>query len=223
MLIYRFRERASSMAKNGKIKRTGPPIRRPNEETRGREWLTAKEVDKLRRAASMLGRHGERDSTMILEAFRHGLRVSELVAWRWDQVDLDAGTVYVSRRKGSKSGMHTLERDEIAALKKLAPLKDRTGVVFRSEREGPISESAFFKLLTRAAKQAEFDFPVHPHMLRHACGFELARAGKTTRLIQDWLGHRNIQHTVRYTEMDPDRFRTAKMWGGSANTKDEDE
>jgi integrase len=211
------------MAKKAKRGGKGPPIRRPNAETRGREWLRAKEVDKLRRAASMLGRHGERDSTMILEAFRHGLRVSELVAWRWDQVDLDAGTVYVSRKKGSKSGMHTLERDEIAALKRLAPPKDRTGFVFRSERDGPLSESAFFKLLLRAAKQAEFDFPVHPHMLRHACGFELARAGHPTRMIQDWLGHRNIQHTVRYTENDPERFRQAKMWGGSTKAKDEED
>lgn len=210
------------MAKKPKSKRTGPPVRRPNAEMRGREWLTAKEVDKLRRAASMMGRHGERDSTMILVAFRHGLRVSELIAWRWDQVDLDAGTVYVTRVKGSKSGTHTLERDEIVALKRLAVPKARNGVVFRSEREGPISESAFFKLLARAGKQAELAFPVHPHMLRHACGFELARAGKTTRLIQDWLGHRNIQHTVRYTENDPDRFRQAKMWGGSTSEKDED-
>jgi type 1 fimbriae regulatory protein FimB/type 1 fimbriae regulatory protein FimE len=198
--------------------RDGPPRKSPNAQVRGREYLTEDEVDRLRKAAARLGRHGHRDATLILAGFRHGLRVSELVSWQWDQVDLDSGTVYIRRRKGSKSGMHTLERDEVTALKKLAPApRERTGPVFRNERGGPLSESGFFKILARAGVEAGLAFPVHPHMLRHACGFELTRAGHPTRMIQEWLGHRNIQHTVRYTELDPERFRKAKMWNRSGS------
>lgn len=195
----------------------GPPKKPRNDDVRGREYLTEDEVDRIRKAAARLGRHGHRDATMILEGFRHGLRVSELVGWQWDQVDLQAGTVYIRRRKGSKSGVHPLERDEIKALKTLAPpARDRHGPVFRNERGGPLSESGFFKILARAAAAAGLSFPVHPHMLRHACGFEMTRAAHPTRIVQDWLGHKNIQHTVRYTELDPERFRKGKggPWGG---------
>ena len=55
--------------------------------------------------------------------------------------------------------------------------------------------------------RAEMPFPVHPHMLRHGCGYALANAGHDTRALQAWLGHKNIQHTVRYTELAPDRFK----------------
>jgi integrase len=83
--------------------RPAPPRKPKNEDVRGREYLTGEEVDRLRRAAAGLGRHGHRDTTMILVAFRHGLRVAELVALRWDQVDLTRKTIYVRRRKGGKS------------------------------------------------------------------------------------------------------------------------
>jgi integrase len=198
-------------------KRTAPPPRRPNAETRDREWLSEDEVNRLRRAAGRAGRNGLRDATMILVAYRHGLRVSELSAWRWESIDLDAGTVFVKRVKGSKPGMHTLERDEVSALKRLAPSsRERTGPVFRTDRGGPMSPSGFFKVLARAGAAAGLSFPVHPHMLRHACGYELTRAGKATRVIQDWMGHKNIQNTVRYTELDPGRFRREKMWERSS-------
>ena len=151
---------------------------------------------------------------MILVGYRHGLRVSELTAWQWDQVDLDESAVFVRRAKGSKSGMHTLERDEVNALRRLAPSgRSRSGLVFRSERGGPLSARAFRDVLDRAAADAGLPFTVHPHMLRHACGFELTRAGHPTRMVQEWLGHRNIQHTVRYTELDPGHFRRANLWG----------
>ncbi len=198
-------------------KRKGPPMRQPYSAVREREWLTEDEVARIRRAAGRVGRHGHRDQLMILAAYRHGLRVAELVAWKWEVVDLDAGTVFVRRLKGSKSGMHTLERDEVAALKKLAPnSRDRVGHVFKSDRDGPVSESGFRKIVARAGELAGMPFPIHPHMLRHACGYELTRGGKATRVIQDWMGHKNIQNTVRYTELDPGRFKREKMWDRSA-------
>jgi type 1 fimbriae regulatory protein FimB/type 1 fimbriae regulatory protein FimE len=78
--------------------------------------------------------------------------------------------------------------------------------VFVTERKGPLTASGVRKLVARAGRNAGIAFPVHPHMLRHACGFKLANDGHDTRAIQHYLGHRNIQHTVRYTELAADRF-----------------
>jgi type 1 fimbriae regulatory protein FimE len=183
-----------------------PPKRRKNEEARAREWLYEHEVDKLRKAAAKMGAWGHRNATMILIAFRHGLRVSELIDLRWEQIDLFAKTMYVRRLKGSKSGQHTMERDEIAALRKLGP--QRSGYVFVSEWHDKLDRRSFMDIIAKAGVAAKLPFTIHPHMLRHACGFCLTAAGHPTRVVQDWLGHRNIQHTVRYTDLDPDRFRS---------------
>ena len=78
--------------------------------------------------------------------------------------------------------------------------------MFVSERKGPLTDSSVRKLVARVGEVAKLGFPVHPHMLRHACGYKLANEGHDTRAIQHYMGHRNIQHTVRYTELAPDRF-----------------
>ena len=189
--------------------RPAPPRKPRNEDVRGREYLTSEEVEQLRRSAASLGRHSLRDSTMILLAFRHGLRVSELVGLRRDQYDVQRKTLYVRRVKGSKSGMQDLARSEVNALNKL--LKQYPGpFLFASERGGKLSPSAFFKMLARAGRNCDPAIAVHPHMLRHACGFHLINEGHSTRRVQDHLGHRNIAHTERYTELCPDR--SAKLW-----------
>jgi type 1 fimbriae regulatory protein FimB/type 1 fimbriae regulatory protein FimE len=79
--------------------------------------------------------------------------------------------------------------------------------VFTSERGAPFTRAGFSRLVERAGEAAELGFKVHPHMLRHACGFALANKGHDTRALQAYLGHKNIQHTVRYTELSPDRFK----------------
>lgn len=187
-----------------------PPRKPKNESVRGREYLTEDEVDQLRKAAGKVGRHSHRDATMILIAYTHGLRASELVALRWDQVDLKALTIYIKRSKGSTSGTHPLRKVERDALKKLAT--DRRGLVFRSERGEGISVRAFHAIVARAGTEGDFAFPVHPHMLRHGCGYRLTNQGHDLRVIQAWLGHRNIQHTIRYTELAPDRFEKLRFW-----------
>ncbi len=197
--------RASGMGKSNM-----PPLRRPNLEVRGREYLTEDEVDSLRKHALKLGRHGHRDATMILVAYTHGLRVTELVKLRWDQVDLKTGTIHIHRLKGSIDGAHPLRRIEVAALKRLPG--DRRGLVFRSERGAGVSASGFRKIVTRAGESAKLGFPAHPHMLRHGCGFKLTNEGHDTRGIQAWLGHANIANTVTYTQMSPDRFTKLKFW-----------
>ena len=119
------------------------PVRKPNSKLRTSEYLTHAEVESLTEAAKG-NRYGQRDATMILMAYRHGFRVSELVDLRWDQIDFDRATLAVRRAKrGTPS----------------------------------------------------------------TCGFALANKGHDTRALQEYLGHRNIQHTVRYTELSPDRFK----------------
>jgi type 1 fimbriae regulatory protein FimE len=197
-------------AKKPPPKAMHPPPRKPrNEDVRGKEHLTEEEVDQLRKTAGRLGRYGHRDATMILVGFRHGLRVTELVKLRWDQIDVAKKTIHVRRLKGSKSGTHDVSQVEVAALKKMA--KSAKGpYVFPNERGGHLTRSAFTKILARAGRESKPPIAVHPHMLRHACGFHLINEGFTTRRVQDHLGHRSIVVTERYTALVADPSK--KLW-----------
>lgn len=186
-----------------------PPPQKPrNRDVRSREHLTEPEVRRIIQAAAGLGRHGHRDSTMILVAFRHGLRVSELVALRRDQLQLDSGTMHVNRRKRGKPSTQPIDGAEIRALRKLFRESPDSPFVFTTERGGPLTDGTFRKIVQRAGQVAGLGCFTHPHQLRHATGYALADRGLDTRSIQDFLGHRNIQHTVRYTELAPERFRS---------------
>jgi type 1 fimbriae regulatory protein FimE len=199
---------ARSTPENGKVT---PPRRVPNRERRTREHLTPQEVDKLIKAASRVGRYGHRDATLLLLAYRHGLRVGELVSLRWDQVDLNGGLLHVSRLKNGVPSTHPLRGPELRALRRLSRnYPESASYVFITERGGPLTESGVRKIVARAGENAKLGFPVHPHMLRHACGYKLANDGHDTRAIQHYLGHRNIVHTVRYTELAADRFK--RFW-----------
>ncbi len=182
------------------------PRKPKNTDARSREYLTAKEVEALIKAARNTGRHGHRDATLILIAYRHGLRVSELVSLRWDQVELGQGRLHVVRAKNGTDSTHPLRGPEIRALRRLRREHSDTPYLFVTERRGPLTASTVRKLVARAGREAGIPFPVHPHMLRHACGFKLANAVHDTRAIQHYLGHKNIQHTVRYTELTSARF-----------------
>ncbi len=183
------------------------PVRRKNADYRSREYLTEQEVDQLIDAAGKVGRHGHRDATLIMLSFRHGLRVTELVSLRWEQVDLRQGLMHVNRLKQGNPSVHPLRGPELRALRRLQRDYPTMPYVFSSERKAPLTPDAIRKVLGRAGKEAKLPFPVHPHMLRHACGYRLAQAGQDTRAIQHYLGHRNIQHTVRYTQLSADRFK----------------
>lgn len=189
------------------VARHMPPRRQKNADVRPREYLTEAEIDRLMRAARKRGRWGYRDAAMILVAFRHGLRVSELVALRWDQVDFVTGHLHVSRLKRGRGSQHPLSGPELRALRRLKREQTQgSRFIFLSERGSPLTPRGFAQMLSRAASSIEFPFAVHPHMLRHACGFKLANDGHDTRALQDYLGHRQIQHTVRYTDMAAGRF-----------------
>jgi type 1 fimbriae regulatory protein FimB/type 1 fimbriae regulatory protein FimE len=187
--------------------RTVTPRRPPNTDLRSREYLTDREVERLIEAAKG-NRWGHRDATMILAAYRHGLRASELVDLRWDQIDFNAGALAVRRAKKGTPSTHPIRGDELRALRRLAREQDpKSPFVFTSERGAPFTAAGFARMVERAGEAAELGFKAHPHMLRHACGFALANKGHDTRALQAYLGHKNIQHTVRYTELSPDRFK----------------
>jgi integrase len=176
--------------------RTVTPLRRKNADLRTREYLTPAEVEKLM-AAVKGNRQGHRDATMILMAFRHGLRAAELVDLRWDQIDYAGSRLHVRRVKQGTPATHPLTGVELRALRRLQREAPQSEFVFLSERGAPFSTAGFAKLVERAGVEAGFKFGVHPHMLRHACGYALANAGHDTRSLQAYLGHKNIQHTVR--------------------------
>ena len=183
------------------------PVRKPNAELRTREYLTAAEVEKLIEVARG-NRWGLRDATMILVAFRHGFRSSELTDLRWDQIDFKHGVMHVRRVKKGTPATHPIMGDELRALRRLQ--REQTpasSFVFTSERGAPFGATGFARMLERAGEAARFGYKVHPHMLRHACGFALANKGHDMRALQAYLGHKSIQHTVRYTELAPTRFK----------------
>jgi len=186
------------------------PTRPKNSEVRSREYLTADEVDQLMKAANAMGRHPLRDRTLILMMYRHGLRVSEAVDLRWDQIDLKSGKIHVNRLKNGSPSSHYLEGDEIRALRRVKRQYPETSFVFITERGGPLTRSTVNKLVARAGARAKLKFPVHPHMLRHSCGYYLANKEIPTRTIQAYLGHKSIQHTVRYTELSASAFKN--LW-----------
>jgi len=160
---------------------------------RSRRYLTEREIERLMGTARKHSRRGHRDATMILVAYRHGLRASELCDLQWHQIELAEGRLHVHRIKKGTPSVHPIRGDELRALRRL--------------RGGPISRIGFHRLTQRLGEAAGMPFRVHPHMLRHACGYRLANDGHDTRSLQHYLGHKNIQHTVRYTELAADRFK----------------
>ena len=184
-----------------------PPVRQSNAKARLREHLTSQEVQKLYQAARTVGRHGHRDALMILMMFRHGLRVSEVVQLRWEQVDLSQGLLHVKRVKQGFPSTHPLRGPELRALRQLQRDYTQNPYLFISERLAPLSVRTAHHIVARAGRIADMPFTIHPHMLRHATGFYLANQGHDTRAIQAYLGHANIHNTTRYTALSANRFR----------------
>lgn len=178
-----------------------------------RLYLTGLEVAKLL-AATKGARNEARDRCLLLLMFRHGLRVSEACGLTLAHVDAESRVLHVSRLKKGLSTTHPLHLDELRAVKAWLAIrakgKPETDTFFVSERKTPLSRKTAWQAVKKYGELAGLPLPAHPHMLRHACGYALADQGADTRLIQDYLGHRNIQHTVRYTATNPARFE--KLW-----------
>lgn len=175
-----------------------------------RKHLTPEEAGRLIAAAAKRGRYPFRDMVLVRLVYRHGMRASEAVGLRWSALDLDTGVLHVARLKGSNSSTHSLDRDELRDLRKLR--KDSTSpFVFVTERGGSLSVDALQYIVKAAGELAGLDLVAHPHMLRHAAGFMLANEGLDTRLIQDFLGHRDIRHTAHYTALAPSRLAALRV------------
>ena len=178
-----------------------------------RHYLVSAEVDKLL-AATKGSRNEARDRCLLLLMFRHGLRVSEACGLILSQVDTESRVLHVHRLKDGLSTTHPLRPDELRAIKAWLVARTRmqpdTAAFFVSERRSPLSRKTAWLMIRDYSRRAGLPVEAHPHMLRHACGYALADQGADTRLIQDYLGHRNIQHTVKYTATNPARFE--KLW-----------
>jgi type 1 fimbriae regulatory protein FimB/type 1 fimbriae regulatory protein FimE len=177
-----------------------------------RKYLTPSEVEKLMDHARKASRYPHRDSTMVMAAYRHGLRASEVCDLQWSQIELDQGRLHVRRAKHGMPSVHPMQGDEIRALRKLRRENLESAYVFNTERGGPMSPTTFLHLVQRLGIGAGMPFKVHPHQLRQGAGYKLANAGVDTRALQHYLGHRNIQHTTRYTELAADRFKDFPRW-----------
>jgi len=168
------------------------------------DYLTDNQINQLIQA-SKGSNHGYRNSTAILLAFRHGLRSIELLNLEWRDIDLDGGRIYIRRAKGSKSGYHPLRGDEIRRLRRLQR-ESKSSLVFISQKGSPLTTRGFRYIVGSLGEKAGLG-KIHPHILRHSCGYHLANQGLDTRLIQDYLGHVEISNTVVYTKTNPERFK----------------
>ena len=176
------------------------PQRVTNEERRPREHLSRAEVLILCKSAKR-NRNGSRDAAAIWIAFNHGLRISELCDLRWSDIQWPERRIMIRRLKGSQSGEHPLtEQDK----RFLGPLGVRG--LRPSDRVFGMQPAAFRRMLYRLKLPPELAaLKVHPHMLRHACGFDLVgRADLQARAA--FLGHKRLENTVRYSKLDPGQF-----------------
>ena len=186
-----------------KVRQSGS-TRRPRE----REHLTPKEVEKLIEAARK-GRWGLRDGTLLLMLFSHGLRLAEALRLRWSHLDLDQGVLHLRRLKNGLDGDHRLRGVEIRALRRMRRENSHPAgdYVFTSERGSSLGSRTVQLMLDRAAERGGLrHLNIHPHSLRHSCGYYLAERGADLRLIQSYLGHREVRHTSRYVQLSPRRF-----------------
>jgi type 1 fimbriae regulatory protein FimB/type 1 fimbriae regulatory protein FimE len=203
--IYYFRQ---SMDEQKNL----PPRKKKNAEQRSAEFLEPADVARLMAAAKKHSQYGDRDALIIHMLYKHGLRVSELVALRWEQFDFERRIFNVQRKKNGVNVPHPLDdQAEIKALKRHRKQQLEVGqdspYVFLSHRGTPLSPRAVHQRIQVAGREAGLGPAIHPHMLRHSCGYGLISNGVELRIVQGFLGHRNIQNTTIYTSVQPKHFK----------------
>jgi integrase len=176
-----------------------------------RRFLRPEEANRLIEAAGRRGRYPFRDKILLRVVYRHGLRAQEAVELRWDQLNLDAGELYVRRAKGGKDSTHTLDRDELRDFRKLKKERGNGLFVFETERGGSLSVDSLQRIVREAGQAAGLDVEAHPHMLRHAAGYYLINEGYDVRVVQDYLGHKNIASSAIYTALSPKRLAAVRV------------
>ncbi|MGJ0627543.1 tyrosine-type recombinase/integrase [Xenorhabdus bovienii] len=179
-----------------------------------RKYITQ---DEWNRVFSVLNNatNKERDQCLLYLTYIHGLRVSELTSLKVSDIDIAGKTIYIKRLKNGFSTTHPISKTEKELILKWLEIRNNNSVyraslwLFPSRKGGKLSRQWVHVLMGRYGEQAGLSIRLHPHKLRHSCGFELANQGLDTRLIQDYLGHRNIRHTMHYTASSPERFQKA--------------
>lgn len=172
---------------------------------RDKDYLTQDEIKRLLLAAKK-GRHGGRDHLIMLMMYRHGLRVSEAVSLKLSDINLTESRIWVQRLKNGLSVEQPIDGEELRAIKRyMSARHDHLPWLFVSERQQPLTRQSINYLVKAAAQRAGLE-NVHPHTLRHSCGYYLANKGYELRLIQDYLGHKDPKHTVHYTRIAGIRF-----------------
>ena len=179
-----------------------------------RKYLTKYEIEKLLESANK-GMNAERNHCMILMAYRHGLRISELLSLTTADIDLHSKRIFIKRLKNGFSVSHPCTEKEIDVLLEWLNIRNKIheikcNNIFVNSLGGVISRKQAWFIIRKCGIESGFEFNIHPHMLRHSCGYHLAEIGTDTRLIQDYLGHRNIRHTVTYTASNFKRF--SDLW-----------
>jgi type 1 fimbriae regulatory protein FimE len=183
------------------------PQRKRSTSRRTRDYLRPNEVDRLMDVAQSKGRHAHRNYTMILLCFRHGLRLGELTELQWRQVDLRRKVLRVTRKSNGLSSTHPLRPVELKALRQLKKMYPRSRNVFVSSKGKPLSGRSVSRIVTELATDAGIRFHVSVRMLRHGCGHALAQAGHNVVAVKHYLGHQNIQHTLRYFDLPQNPFK----------------
>ncbi|MEH4266062.1 tyrosine-type recombinase/integrase [Klebsiella aerogenes] len=178
-----------------------------------RKFLTENEIMRLLRSTSQ-NHHGLRNYCMTAVAFYHGLRVSELISLKTDDYESDNGILNIRRLKGGFSTIHPVlpvvrEKLDQWLREREKYNKNHSNILFLTMKGEKMTRQRFAQILKKNGLLAGLQLNIHPHMLRHSCGYSLADRGNDTRLIQDYLGHKNIRHTVRYTAANPARFAHA--------------
>lgn len=177
-----------------------------------RKYLTSTEIDKLIAAVTSI-KNNERNKCMLLMCFIHGLRVSELSSLKIQDIELSNKIIFITRLKNGFSVQHPLQTSELKALEAWMKIRSSylgcdSDYLFLSRHGKKLSRQQLYRIFRLAGERANINIDVHPHMFRHACGYALADRGCDTRLIQDYLGHRNIQNTVIYTSSNAARFKS---------------
>jgi len=164
-------------------------------------FLTQNEMKALLDKAKL---RGARDYAMIFLGYRHGLRASEICNITIQNLDLEAGNIRCERGKSSISNWQQLNKDEVKAVvtwMKQRPKSD-SPYLFTSRKGSAVSRSQFFRIVQEVGKAAGLPREkCHPHILKHSVGTHLANAGMPVQVIQQRLGHRNIQNTMKYLQV----------------------
>ena len=178
--------------------------------TKDKNFLTESELDTLLKGA-LKTRSPIRNQTIILTMFWHGLRVTELCRLKTTDLDLKAGRLFVKRIKNGLATTHPIRPEVMRNLKRYIKSRGSSfSPLFTTEQGNQFTRQQINYILNRSAELSPLPFPVNPHMLRHGCGFAMANRGLDTRLIQDYLGHKDIKNTAIYTRTSAKRF--AEIW-----------